>query len=222
MDIKRDLHWIGHASFYLDYEDKHIFIDPFSIRAENVPKADLVLITHAHFDHCSKKDIDKVIKPGTEIIAAPGCLKGGEYKHITVAKPGFKESAIGIGIEAIPAYNNVDGRLSFHPRSNDWVGYIITVGGKRLYHAGDTDYIEEMNSLSGIHAALLPIGGKYTMNVDEAIMAAKAIGADITIPMHYKHLLGREGSADAEKKFAAEVGSAMVMKEVQEADYSPF
>ncbi|EQD63262.1 metal dependent hydrolase [mine drainage metagenome] len=194
MDVDRDLHWIGHASFYIDNEDMHMFIDPFDIRAEKVPKADLILITHAHFDHCSKKDIEKVIKPDTEIITAPGCLDDAAYKHVTIAKPGFSKSIIGIDVDAIPAYNNIDGRLSFHPRSNDWVGYIVTIGGKKLYHAGDTDYIEEMNSLKGIHAAMLPIGGKYTMDVDESIMAAKAIGAEITIPMHYKHLLGERGS----------------------------
>lgn len=222
MDLNRDLHWIGHASFYIDAGGKRVFIDPFDIRTEIKGKADLILITHGHFDHCSREDIDKIISPGTEIITAPGCLDNAPYKHITIARPGFSKSMGNIFIEAIPAYNNKDDRLGFHPRANDWVGYILTVDGKKLYHAGDTDYIEEMNNLKGIYAALLPIGGKYTMDVNEAALAAKAISAEITIPMHYKHLLGVEGSAAAEKKFAADVRGVKVMKEVQEADYSPF
>ncbi|MCL4391060.1 MAG: MBL fold metallo-hydrolase [Candidatus Micrarchaeaceae archaeon] len=222
MDIERDLHWIGHASFYIDVGGKSVFIDPFDIRMEIKVKADLILITHSHFDHCSKEDVGKIISPSTEIITAPGCLDNAAYKHITIARPGFSKSMGNISIEAIPAYNNRDDRLSFHPRANNWVGYILTVDGKKLYHAGDTDYIEEMNSLNGIYAALLPIGGKYTMDVDEASLAAKAIGAEVTIPMHYKHLLGIEGSAAAEKKFAAAVRGVKVMKEVQKADYSPF
>ena len=222
MDIDKNLHWIGHASFYIDVNGRNIFIDPFDIRANNIPKADMILITHAHFDHCSKKDIDRIIKPDTYMVTAPDCLNKAQYRHTTIAKPGFNESVSGVKIEAIPAYNNNDKRLSFHPRSNDWVGYIITIDGKKLYHAGDTDYIEEMNSLENIYAAMLPIGGKYTMDVDEAVMAAKAIGADMTIPMHYKHLLGKQGSEAAEKKFAADIKGAKVMKEVQETDYSPF
>jgi L-ascorbate metabolism protein UlaG (beta-lactamase superfamily) len=100
------------------------------------------------------------------------------------------------------------------------VGYIIDVGGMRIYHAGDTDYIPEMKGLKDIHAALLPVGGTYTMDVAEAIEAAKAIAPKFFVPMHYKNLLGKEGSRVAEEQIRKGVGSALIMKEVQEPTYA--
>lgn len=218
MSLIDELFWIGHASFYIKAKGGIIFIDPFELPASLKEKADLILITHAHFDHCSKKDIDQIATDETRIIASPGCDVG---RAAETAKPGFSGSFNGVKIEAVPAYNSRKERLQFHPRSNDWVGYKITVGGETLYHAGDTDRIEEMDGMRP-SIALLPIGGTYTMDVDEAIGAAKAIGASTTVPMHYKHLLGKDGSTAAEEKFKGGVKGALIMKETSAPDYSSF
>ena len=219
MDINRTLFWIGHASFYVKAAGKTIFIDPFGIGPGIREKADLVLITHAHYDHCSKDDIRRVMKPGTEIICSRGCLDDGTFKDFTVAEPGFTTEWNGIGIEAVPAYNTNPARLQAHPKANRWVGYILKIEGTRIYHAGDTDFIDEMRSLGALGAALLPIGGTYVMDVGEAINASKAIAAGMTVPMHYKALLGKEGSAAAEKNFLAGAYRPVLMKEVQEPKY---
>ncbi len=216
-----NLFWIGHASFYIKSEHGTVFIDPFNVSHSLGEKADMILITHAHFDHCSEGDIRKVMKKDTRIIAAPQCLEKRPFANITVAKPGFRKLIDGIKIEAIPAYNTSKERQQFHPKSNDWVGYILEIEGERLYHAGDTDFIREMGGIRP-DIALLPIGGTYTMDISEASEAAAAIGAKTTIPMHYKNLLGREGSAKAEQGFKDKVDGARIMKEVQEPDYKKF
>jgi len=220
MELKDALFWVGHASFYIKTDGMTVFIDPFNLPESIKERADLVLITHAHFDHCSKKDIDKVMKSGTRIIAAQGCLNEKDYSNITVARQGFRERIGGLEIEAVPAYNIRSERLQFHPRANGWVGYIIDIGGMHIYHAGDTDYIPEMRSLKNIHAALLPVGGTYTMDVAEAIEAAKAIAPKFFVPMHYKNLLGKEGSRAAEEQIRKSMSGALVMKEVQEPTYA--
>jgi L-ascorbate metabolism protein UlaG (beta-lactamase superfamily) len=220
MGINDILFWVGHACFYVKANGVNIFIDPFRVPTQIKEKADLILITHAHMDHCSKDDIQKIIKKDTVTISSQGCLEEKGYKDVITSKPGFKYDFRGIGIEAIPAYNNISDRLNYHPKANNWVGYILDVNSTRIYHAGDTDFIKEMKDLKGINAALLPMGGTYTMNVDEAIDAGKAIDATSTIPMHYKNLLGREGSVVAEEKFKHGLKNALVMKEVVEPTYS--
>ncbi len=220
MELRDSLFWIGHASFYIKAEGTTVFIDPFNISDSIKERADLVLITHPHFDHCSRKDIDKVIKTGTKIIAAQGCFKDREYDSVTVAKPGFKERVNGAEVEAIPAYNVKSERLQSHPLANGWVGYVINIGGMRIYHAGDTDYIPEMRSLKNIDAALLPVGGTFTMDVAEAIEAARAIAPKFFVPMHYKNLLGRDGANAAEEQIKKNVSGALIMNEVQSPTYA--
>jgi len=220
MELKDALFWIGHASFYIKAEGMTVFIDPFNIPDGMKERADIVLITHSHFDHCSRKDIDKVVKDGTRIIAAQGCLNAKDYSGMTVARQGFRERVGSVDIEAVPAYNIRSERLQFHPRSNGWLGYIIGIGGMRIYHAGDTDFIPEMKSIKGIDAALLPAGGTFTMDAAEAIEAAKAIAPKFFVPMHYKNLLGKEGSLTAEEQIRRGIGCATIMKEVQEPTYA--
>lgn len=220
MDINKTLFWIGHASFYVKAQKKTIFIDPFNITPAIKEKADLVLITHAHFDHCNKEQIKRVLKPDGEVICPQGCLDNDIFKNFVLSKPGFKTDFNGISIDAVPAYNAKKEREHFHPRENNWVGYIIDIDGFRIYHAGDTDFVEEMKGLHGIGASLLPIGGTYVMDANEAADAANTIGAEYAVPMHYKALLGREGSMNAERVFREKVKNALVMKEVQEPVYS--
>ncbi len=218
-----NLFWIGHASFYIKNKaGLNIFIDPFNISEETAKnKADIILITHAHFDHCSKKDIEKIATQDTEIIAAEGCLSESDYKKLKIIRPNESLSVKEIEIETVPAYNIKKERVQFHPKSNNWVGYIIDVDGTKIYHAGDTDFIDEMNRLKSknIEFALLPMGGTYTMDEEEAVEAAKAINAKFIVPMHYKNLLGKVGSERIEKELKKRV-NALILKEVQEPTYS--
>jgi L-ascorbate metabolism protein UlaG (beta-lactamase superfamily) len=213
MELDDILFYLGHASFCIKAKDYSIFIDPYKIPDSMKDRADLVLITHSHFDHCSREDITKVMKKGSMIITAAGCLDADGYPGLVVAEPGFRTDFHGIGIEAVPAYNVADKKQSFHPKAKMGVGYIIDVDGMRIYHAGDTDFIPEMRDLKDIYAALLPVGGKYTMDEDEAMMAVKAIKPKFFVPMHYKRLLGEEGAKRAEDKFMKELPNCHIMKE---------
>ncbi len=219
MEIEESIFWIGHASFYIKTNAGNVFIDPFKVNDTFSEKADLVLVTHDHFDHHSASDIGKVRKPDTKFIAANNCLKG-ERNLIAVAKPGSSIDFKGVKVTAVPAYNLRDERLKFHPKSENWVGYIIETGGRRIYHAGDTDLIPEMGSLENIDVALLPCGGTYTMSLDEAAKAADRIKPRTVVPMHYKMLLGKEKSEELESNAKSLIGNARIMKEVQSPLYS--
>ena len=175
--------WLGHASFQIRAEGKNIYIDPYE--GEYTEKADLVLVTHSHFDHCDASKIEEVMKENTVIICPPECVSrlSGNVKAI---KPGEKIEVDGVIVEAVHAYNYKRFRSPgnpFHPKGFG-NGYIITVGGKRIYHAGDTDFIPEMKDLKNISLALLPSGGTYTIDNSEAAEAALAIKPEAVIPMH--------------------------------------
>ena len=199
---KVKLEWLGHASFMIkSSDDKVIYIDPYSISG-NLEKADLILITHSHPDHCSVADINKIIKPNSRIVVTADCqskiVRADAPIKIEITEPG-KEFDFGkIRISSIPAYN-LD--KTFHPKSEEWVGYIIKVDDVTIYHAGDTDFIPEMQKLTGYKkqgtefVALLPIGGRYTMNVDEALEAARTIKPNLVIPMHYGSAAGLQDDA---------------------------
>ncbi len=219
MELREVLFWIGHASFYAKANGRTIFIDPFMLSDRISESADLILITHPHFDHYSRADIDKIIKDDTRIIAPKGCEGIEGYKNVHITRPGEKMEFDGIKIEAVPAYNVNAARLQNHPKANEWVGYITNLEGMRVYHAGDTDFIPEMKEMKGLHAALLPMGGTYTMDVNEAIEAARAINAKYTVPMHYKMLLGKDGSGQAAKMMQEAIPSTLLFDEVQEVKY---
>lgn len=220
MKIEDTIFWIGHASFYIKANGKTIFIDPFKVSDSIKEKADLVLITHAHFDHNSKPDIGKVTRKDTRFIASQKCLDPKEYKNLSVSSPGFKTDFNGIEIEAISAYNLKDERLNFHPKHENWVGYLIKTDGMLIYHAGDTDIIPEMRQLKNIDVALLPMGGTYTMEMSEAVEAANLIKPRNVVPMHYKMLLGKKGSAELESKLRSSLKNSVIMEEVQDPIYS--
>jgi L-ascorbate metabolism protein UlaG (beta-lactamase superfamily) len=213
MELGKELLLLGHSSFLLRHGGKNIYIDPFLLPATNT-KADLIIITHAHYDHYSPESIDKILKSGTQIIASRLCDGIERYQNVKMIEPGQSASAFGIKIDSVPAYNTNSAKLKFHPKGNRWVGYIIEVDGRRVYHAGDTDFIPEMKGIKDIYAALLPMGDTFTMGVDEMIEAARAIGADVTVPIHYKRLLGKDSKA-AEEKLKASISSARVLTEVK-------
>jgi L-ascorbate metabolism protein UlaG (beta-lactamase superfamily) len=181
------IEWLGHASFRITFDNKILYIDPWEITA---PKpADIIFITHSHFDHFSPQDIQKIAKDGTCVIG-PQDIKGkvpSGCEFIEV-KPGDEKEVSGIKFEVVPAYNV---NKQFHPRDNNWVGYVIYLRDTRIYHPGDTDLIPEMEGLKP-DIALLPIGGTYTMNAEEAAQAVKIMGANKVVPMHYGKIVGSD------------------------------
>lgn len=183
----KDIHWLGHDTFKIAGE-KVIYTDPFKIKKKDT--ADIILITHEHFDHCSPEDVKKIQGTNTVIVATSDCAKklSGKIKFV---KPGDKINVEGIEIEAVPAYNT---NKQFHPKANNWVGYIFTVKGQRIYIAGDTDYIPEMKNFKA-DIALLPVSGTYVMTAEEAIKAALDIKPKVAIPMHYGSIVGSRNDA---------------------------
>lgn len=175
--------WLGHASFQIKAEEKTIYVDPY--KGEYSEKADLILVTHSHSDHCDTDKIKRIRKADTVTIAPKDCVSkiGGSVKTL---KPGEAAIIHNIKVRAVEAYNYKRFRSPgnpFHPKGLG-VGYLITAEGKTIYHAGDTDFIPEMRQLGHVDVALLPSGDTYTMNNVEASEAAIAISPEIAIPMH--------------------------------------
>ncbi|KHO47414.1 MAG: hypothetical protein QT00_C0002G0066 [archaeon GW2011_AR5] len=180
------LTWFGHASFMLEIHGLHtrIYIDPH-VLPESVEEADIVLVTHEHFDHCNVENIKKLRGAGTKVLGPPSVMKKlGFGSPMNIDKI---TNINGIKITGTDAYNINKFRSPdnpFHPRGLG-IGYLIETGGNVIYHAGDTDNIPEMASLGRVDIALLPIGGTYTMTIQEAAEAAKIIKPATAIPMHY-------------------------------------
>jgi len=200
------IEWLGHAGFRIKSSDnKIIYIDPFQIpEASDKDKADIILITHSHYDHCSLEDINKIIKPNSRVVITADCqskiMRTEVPIKIEIVEPGKEIDFGSIRVTAVPAYN-ID--KNFHQKDESWVGYVVRVDDVVIYHSGDTDVIPEMQKLTGYKkqgtqfVALLPIGGRYTMNAEEALEAAKTIKPSIAIPMHYGKIIG--SSEDAEE-----------------------
>jgi L-ascorbate metabolism protein UlaG (beta-lactamase superfamily) len=184
-----NIRWLGHDTFRVAGE-KIVYTDPFRIKTPD--KADLILITHEHHDHCSPEDIKKIQGPETVIIAPPDCVSKLEG-NVRGVRPGDRIEAAGVMIEVVPSYNK---DKKFHPRDKGWVGYIFTLLGRRIYLAGDTDYIPEMRDFRA-DIALLPVSGTYVMTAAEAVQAALDIRPSVAIPMHYGSIVGSEDDAKA-------------------------
>ena len=208
-DVK--LKWLGHSGFLIE-NSRVIYIDPYQIK-EGLPKADLILLTHSHYDHCSFADLEKIVRKGTKIIMTADCqskITRFDFPvKMEIVEPGQELGLGNVRVVVFPAYN-VD--KHFHSREEGWVGYLIKIDDVIIYHAGDSDVIPEMQKLTGHKhsgkkfVALLPIGGRFTMSAEEAVEAAKVIKPDVAIPMHWGSIVGGKEDAEEFKELCEETG----------------
>lgn len=195
--------WLGHDGFVLE-KDITIVIDPY--RISKPIEADLVLISHNHFDHMSPDDLKKVSSKKTAIVAARECmdkLGGISCKEKTDLMPGEEKTVNGIKIKAIRAYNldkiNPDTKKPFHPKEDNKIGFLINLGGTTIYHTGDSDPIPDMSNLQP-DVLLVPVSGTYVMTVKEAVQAVNAIKPKVAVPMHFGAIVGSVKDAEEFKR----------------------
>jgi L-ascorbate metabolism protein UlaG (beta-lactamase superfamily) len=185
-----NISWLGHDAFKIA-ASMIIYLDPFELAGDLEPAA-VICISHDHYDHCSPDDVAKIRADHTVIVAAENC-RGKLKGDVRLVKAGDKLNIDGLTIEVVPAYN-VNKR--FHPREAGGVGYVLTLDGSRIYHAGDSDPIPEMEGLE-VDIAMLPVSGVYVATAEEAVEAAEKLQPKVVIPMHYGSIVGSR--ADAER-----------------------
>ena len=193
--------WYRQSAYLWKGDGINVYIDPWGVTGD--PPADVVFITHAHEDHFNPEDLQKVVRGDTKILAPPDVAQelSGD---VTPVAPGESHDVSGIKVQTVPAYNVVESRLDMHPRSNNWVGYILTLGDTTYYHAGDTDHVPELDSVRA-DVSFVPIGGTYTMEAQEAAELVKAQSPKLAVPMHYGFVVGTPADAETFKREAAPV-----------------
>jgi L-ascorbate metabolism protein UlaG (beta-lactamase superfamily) len=183
--------WLGHATFRIASENHVIYIDPWKLSGRP-HDATLVLVSHGHYDHYSADDVAAVSSAGTTLVSTPDVISQASSGQPIA--PGQTLDLAGVTVTAVPAYNPAK---QFHPKSNNWVGFIVEIDGRRIYYAGDTDLTPEMQNLADIDLALLPIGGTYTMNAQEAAQAVSHFKPQKALPYHWGDIVGDRSDADA-------------------------
>lgn len=198
-----NIEFLGHATFRIR-SARTIYFDPYQLRSDE--PADIILITHSHFDHLFVDDVKKIARRDTVVICSKDCVEQvTPLVGQVIGIDPFEHAEVGeISVESVPAYNT---NKVFHPKENNWNGYIVTLGSTRYYHPGDTDKIPEMKDVQ-TDVAFLPVGGTYTMDYQEAAEAVQLIDPTYAIPMHYGSIVGSENDA---KKFVELVGSRAVV-----------
>ncbi len=193
--------WFKQAAYRWQSDDLVVYIDPWGVTGD-IP-ADVVFITHAHFDHFQPEEIERLRKPSTRIVA-PADVAKELSGDVTAVAPGESLDVAGLKVRTVPAYNVAEERLEMHPKANRWVGYVLGLGGATYYHAGDTDHAPELDEIR-TDVAFLPIGGTFTMDAHEAGGLARSIAPQVAVPMHYGFVVGSPADAEAFRKEAEPV-----------------
>ncbi len=217
-DLLKAFTWYRQSAYRWKGDRLVVYIDPWGLTGD-LPQADLIVITHYHFDHFSKVgaygdpnrsfapegggDLAKIVGPKT-VLVAPRDVAAELSGNVKPIKPGDRIEAAGVKIEAVPAYNTVESRLEAHPQRNQWVGYVLELGGRTYYHAGDTDHLPDLDRVKA-DVSFVPIGGTYTMDPSEAAGLVKQQRPKVAVPMHYGFVVGEPSFAGAFRKAAAPV-----------------
>ena len=185
--VQATITFFKHASLSLEADGKYIYVDPVDEYADyaSLPKADMILITHSHYDHFDMAAIDKLLKEGTVVVCDKTTAEAFEFDCITMTPGAVSEPLAEIAVEAVPAYNISEGHTQFHPSEREDCGYIITIGGTRFYIAGDTENNDDIKALQNIDIAFLPVNQPYTMTVDQAVDVVRSIRPRTFYPYHY-------------------------------------
>jgi L-ascorbate metabolism protein UlaG (beta-lactamase superfamily) len=199
------IEWLGHSGFRVDAGGATVYIDPYRIAGGD--KADVILVTHGHYDHFSPLVIEELSHSGTWLVAPPAVAERVSGQVVSVVPGDVVEldTVPGLEVAAVAAYNTSKRDPSgevFHPREAGLVGYHLNVRGERLYHSGDTDVIPEMDSVVGVDVALLPVSGTYVMTPAEAAEAARRIDPGVAVPMHWGEHIGTHEDAEAFARMA--------------------
>jgi len=183
-----NIFWLGHSTVRIDGE-KVIYIDPWKLKEPKM--ADIILISHSHYDHLSVEDVGKIQKENTVIVTTQDSAAdlSGDVRTVI---PGDVVRIGEILVEAVPSYNT---DKAFHPKENNWLGFVVTVMGKRIYYCGDTDIIPEMKNIQA-DIMLVPVGGTYTMTAAEAARAVNMVRPGVAIPIHYGYIVGSGDDAE--------------------------
>lgn len=192
--------WFKNSAFRWE-DELTIYIDPWGI-TDPTP-ADVILVTHAHYDHFDPEDIEKIRTDRTRIVG-PADVAKELSGDVTAVTPGDTVDAAGVKVQCVPAYNVQEDRLDKHPKGNNWVGYLLELSRGVYYHAGDTDHVPELESIRA-DVAFLPVGGTFTMDAVEAAGLAKAMSPGLAVPMHYGFVAGSSADGPAFREAASPV-----------------
>jgi L-ascorbate metabolism protein UlaG (beta-lactamase superfamily) len=193
--------WFRQSAYLWAKDGFALAIDPWNARSDG--PVDIILITHAHFDHFQPDEIERLSSDRTKVVA-PRSFAADVPGNVVPVEPGDAIEVSGVRIQAVPAYNVAEERLEMHPKANKWVGYLFELDGNTYYHAGDTDHIPELESLR-TDVAFVPIGGTYTMDPSEAAGLVKVMSPKLAVPMHYGFVVGEPSDADRFQREAAPV-----------------
>lgn len=194
--------WFRQSALRWADEELTVYVDPWGTPEDAAP-AELILITHAHDDHFQPEEIARLSGQGTKLVA-PHDVAAKLTGDVTPVAPGESHEVAGVRFTTVPAYNTREEALDFHPRANRWVGYVLELGGRSYYHAGDTDHAPELNEVK-TDVAFLPIGGTYTMDAPEAAGLAKLIGPQLAVPFHYGFVAGSASDGERFREAASPV-----------------
>jgi L-ascorbate metabolism protein UlaG (beta-lactamase superfamily) len=200
-DILKRITWLGHASIRISGPSNTIYFDPWKLKF--FQPADIILISHEHYDHFSKEDVAKLRTDATVIVTTP-VVAGQLTGDVRAVQPGDTVTVKGIKIDAVAAYNIDKFRspgIPYHPQADNKLGFIVEVDGVRIYHSGDTDPIPEMANVK-TDIAILPVGGKFTMTAAEAVQVVRVLKPKIAIPIHYGDIVGSIADAEQFKREA--------------------